>query len=335
YIVVVKVGKPSERSRAGNPGKRDSQILLMRYLNRVHFNAPMSPLELKIYHQMQNDPTFYECIFTVDADTSVTAKSLNRLVAASVSDSNIIGICGETRLQNGGWTVHEYYISHNLSKAFKSLFGSVSCLPGCFTLYRVRTNDKGRPLIISNHVIDEYADNNVDTLHERTLFSLGEDRFLMMLLTKHFPTFKTKFIPDAIVPTMAPVSWRVLFSQRRCWINLTVHNLCEFAILPDLCRICRFSMRFFIYLDLIGTLVRSFQSVNLAWLIVEAATGQSPFPLISIIMLAAVYGLQVGSYLPIRREFMLVGWMVVYLISRVKLFLYSFFLLIYSFWRMD
>lgn len=73
YMVVVKVGKPTERSKPGNRGKRDSQILLMHYLNRVHFDAPMNPLELEIYHQMRNvigiDPAFYEYIFTVDADT--------------------------------------------------------------------------------------------------------------------------------------------------------------------------------------------------------------------------------------------------------------------------
>ena len=71
--MVVKVGKPTERSKPGNRGKRDSQILLLRYLNRVHFDLPMSPLELEVYHQMRNvigiDPAFYEYIFTVDADT--------------------------------------------------------------------------------------------------------------------------------------------------------------------------------------------------------------------------------------------------------------------------
>ena len=71
--MVVKVGKPPERSKPGNRGKRDSQILVMHYLNRVHFDAPMSPLELEIYHQMRNvigiDPAFYEYIFTIDADT--------------------------------------------------------------------------------------------------------------------------------------------------------------------------------------------------------------------------------------------------------------------------
>ena len=73
YVVVVKVGKPTERTKPGNRGKRDSQILPMQYLNRVHFDSPMNPLELEIYHQMRNvigiDPAFYEYIFTVDADT--------------------------------------------------------------------------------------------------------------------------------------------------------------------------------------------------------------------------------------------------------------------------
>ncbi|KAF8642787.1 hypothetical protein AX16_009420 [Volvariella volvacea WC 439] len=341
YMVVVKVGKPTERSRPGNRGKRDSQILLLHYLNRVHFDAPMSPLELEIYHQMRNvigiDPAFYEYIFTVDADTTVTPDSLNRLVASCADDSSIIGICGETKLDNpeaSWWTmiqVYEYYISHHLSKAFESLFGSVTCLPGCFSLYRIRTADKGRPIIISNRVIDEYAEPNVDTLHKKNLFSLGEDRFLTTLLMKHFPTFKTKFIPDAVAHTMAPESWRVLFSQRRRWINSTVHNLCELVLLPELFGFCCFSMRFFVFIDLLSTLILPSTVVYLVYLIVTVSVGNRPFPMLAIIMLSVVYGLQAFIFI-IKREFMLVGWMVVYIASYP---VYSFFLPIYSFWCMD
>ncbi len=154
--------------------------------------------------------------------------------------------------------VYEYYISHNLSKAFESLFGSVTCLPGCFSMYRIRTADKGRPIIISNRIIDEYSEPNVDTLHKKNLLSLGEDRFLTTLLMKHFPTFKTKFTQDALAHTVAPESWRVLLSQRRRWINSTVHNLCELILLPELFGFCCFSMRFFVFLDLLGTLVSFF-----------------------------------------------------------------------------
>ncbi len=35
YLVIVKIGKPTERSRPGNRGKRDSQMLLMHFLNKV------------------------------------------------------------------------------------------------------------------------------------------------------------------------------------------------------------------------------------------------------------------------------------------------------------
>ena len=92
YVVIVKVGKPTERSKPGNRGKRDSQILLMHYLNRVHFDAPMSPLELEIYHQMRNvigiDPAFYEYIFTVDADT-VSRTHFAALVVALTRDQTV------------------------------------------------------------------------------------------------------------------------------------------------------------------------------------------------------------------------------------------------------
>jgi chitin synthase len=142
YVVVVKVGKESEQTKTkpGNRGKRDSQIMLMQFLNRVHHRSPMSPLELEMFHQINNiigvDPELYEYLFMVDADTSVKEDSLNRLVASCANDAKIAGICGETSLENeerSWWTmiqVYEYYISHHLAKAFESLFGSVTCLPG-------------------------------------------------------------------------------------------------------------------------------------------------------------------------------------------------------------
>jgi len=54
----------------------------------------MNPLELEIYHQIKNvigvNPTFYEYLFMVDADTTVDPFSLNRLISAYVlSDSEV------------------------------------------------------------------------------------------------------------------------------------------------------------------------------------------------------------------------------------------------------
>ncbi|KAG8759694.1 hypothetical protein FRC14_005272 [Serendipita sp. 396] len=341
YMVVVKVGKPSERQRPGNRGKRDSQILLLHYLNRVHFDAPMSPLELEMYHQMHNiigiDPAFYEYIFMVDADTTVTPDSLNRLVAVTSDDSRVIAVCGETKLDNedGSWwtmiQVYEYYISHHLAKAFESLFGSVTCLPGCFSMYRIRTADKGRPLIISTRIIEEYSECNVDTLHKKNLLQLGEDRYLTTIMMKHFPLFKMKFTPDAIAHTVAPDRWSVLLSQRRRWINSTIHNLLELVGLGELCGFCCFSMRFIVFVDLLGTLILPATAVYLVYLIVVVATHASPLPVVSLAMIGAVYGLQAVIFL-LKREFMLIGWMIIYILAYP---VYSFFLPIYSFWSMD
>ncbi|KAJ5627137.1 Chitin synthase 6 [Penicillium herquei] len=343
YVVVVKVGKESEQTKAkpGNRGKRDTQVLLMHFLNRVHHRAPMSPMELEIFHQINNvigvDPELYEYCFMVDADTSVKEDSLNRLVAACAADAKIAGICGETSLQNqerSWWTmiqVYEYYISHHLSKAFESLFGSVTCLPGCFCMYRLRTADKGRPLIISDKVIKEYADIDIDTLHKKNLLSLGEDRFLTTLMTKHFPTMRYKFLPDAYASTAAPETWGVLVSQRRRWINSTIHNLVELAALKDLCGFCCFSMRFVVLVDLLGTIILPATCVYLGYLVYLIASGTGPFPLISIIMLAGIYGLQAIIFI-LKRQWQHIGWMIIYLLAFP---IYSFVLPLYSFWKQD
>ncbi|KAL4974807.1 chitin synthase-domain-containing protein [Aspergillus desertorum] len=343
YVVVVKVGKESEqnKSKPGNRGKRDSQVLLLNFLSRVHHRAPMSPLELEVFHQINNvigvDPELYEYCLMVDADTSVREDSLNRLVAACANDARIAGICGETSLQNeerSWWTmiqVYEYFISHHLAKAFESLFGSVTCLPGCFCMYRLRTADRGRPLIISEKLLEEYSDNNVDTLHKKNLLALGEDRYLTTLMTKHFPTMSYKFIPDAFASTAAPETWSVLLSQRRRWINSTIHNLVELAALKDLCGFCCFSMRFVVMVDLLGTIILPATCVYLGYLIYRVASHTGPFPMISIIMLAGIYGLQAIIFI-LKRQWQHIGWMIIYLCAYP---IYSFILPLYSFWKQD
>jgi hypothetical protein len=60
-----------------------------------------------------------------------------------VHDKKLICVCGETSLANAKqllitmMQVYEYFISHHMAGAFESLFGSVTCLPCCFALYRL------------------------------------------------------------------------------------------------------------------------------------------------------------------------------------------------------
>ncbi|KAI9359841.1 chitin synthase [Pilaira anomala] len=341
FVVVVKVGIPEERQKPGNRGKRDSQMVLMRFLNKVHFDSPMTPLELEIHHQLKNvigvNPGFYEFVLMVDADTEVLPDSLNRMVSCFVNDCKIVGLCGETMLSNekDTWVtmiqVYEYYISHHLAKAFESLFGSVTCLPGCFCMYRIRSTTRNQPLLASNQVINDYAENHVDTLHKKNLLHLGEDRYLTTLILKHFPNYKTKFTPDAACMTNAPDQWPVLLSQRRRWINSTVHNLGELMFLPQLCGFCCFSMRFVVMLDLLSTLVMPAVVCYLGYLVYQLCTNSNQVPLMSIITLAGVYGLQAIIFI-LRRKWEHVGWMIVYILA---IPVFSFLIPLYAFWHFD
>ncbi|KAG9245249.1 putative chitin synthase 8 [Calycina marina] len=341
FLVVVKIGKPSEVSRPGNRGKRDSQMVIMRFLNRVHYNTAMSPLELEMYHQIRNiigvNPTFYEFMLQIDADTVVAADSASRMVSAFLDDTRLIGVCGETALTNAKSSfvtmiqVYEYYISHNLSKAFESLFGSVTCLPGCFTMYRIRAVDSGKPLFVSHEIVTNYATIRVDTLHMKNLLHLGEDRFLTTLLLKHHPKYKTKYLMRAHAWTIAPDSWKIFLSQRRRWINSTVHNLCELVPMTELCGFCCFSMRFIVFIDLLSTLVQPVTVAYIIYLIVTVILTPNIIPITAFILLGAIYGLQAIIFI-LRRKWEMIGWMILYILA---IPVFSFGLPLYSFWHMD
>lgn len=152
-----------------------------------------------------------------------------------------------------------YFISHHLSKSFESVFGGVTCLPGCFCMYRIKTPKGGQnywvPILANPDIVEHYSENVVDTLHKKNLLLLGEDRYLSTLMLKTFPKRKQVFVPQAVCKTTVPDQFSVLLSQRRRWINSTVHNLMELVLVRDLCGTFCFSMQFVVFIELVGTLV--------------------------------------------------------------------------------
>lgn len=270
-VIVVKCGTPaeSETSKPGNRGKRDSQIILMSFLQKVMFDERMTELEYEMFNGIHSitgiSPDFYEIVLMVDADTKVFPDSLTHMISAMVKDPEIMGLCGETKIANktDSWVsmiqVFEYFISHHLSKSFESVFGGVTCLPGCFCMYRIKTPKGGQnywvPILANPDIVEHYSENVVDTLHKKNLLLLGEDRYLSTLMLKTFPKRKQVFVPQAVCKTTVPDTFAVLLSQRRRWINSTVHNLMELVLVRDLCGTFCFSMQFVVFIELIGTLV--------------------------------------------------------------------------------
>ena len=270
-MCVVKCGTPDEasKSKPGNRGKRDSQIILMSFLQKVMFDERMTELEFEMFNGLWKitgiSPDFYEVVLMVDADTKVFPDSLTHMVSAMVKDPEVMGLCGETKIANkrATWVsaiqVFEYFISHHLSKSFESVFGGVTCLPGCFCMYRIKAPKGAQnywvPILANPDVVEHYSENIVDTLHKKNLLLLGEDRYLSTLMLRTFPKRKQIFVPQAVCKTTVPEQFSVLLSQRRRWINSTVHNLMELVLVRDLCGTFCFSMQFVVFIDLVGTLV--------------------------------------------------------------------------------
>ncbi|THU92410.1 hypothetical protein K435DRAFT_820493 [Dendrothele bispora CBS 962.96] len=130
-------------------------------------------------------------------------------------------------------------------------------------MYRLRSPDNHMSLFISNQII------------------VTSRRF--------FPTFKNQFVCDAHAFTVAPDGWKALLPQRRRWINSTVHNLGELIWLEQLRGSCCFSMRFAVVIDLI------------VYLVYSVAGEHNPIPTTSLIMLAAIYGLQALVFIMRRK----------------------------------
>lgn len=114
---------------------------------------------------------------------------------------------------------------------------------------------------------------------------------------KHFPRCKLKFDAEAKCLTNVPDEWSVLLSQRRRWINSTVHNLIELLVLiyiyflksvNQLCGFCCFSMRFIVFIDLFSTVVQPTGILYIAYLVYSLLTDNEVFPLVSLVILASI-----------------------------------------------
>ncbi|KAG5642552.1 hypothetical protein DXG03_002565 [Asterophora parasitica] len=347
-VLVAKCGNPLEADepKPGNRGKRDSQIVLMAFLQKVMFDERMTTFEYEFFNSIWRvtgvSPDRYELILCVDADTKVFPDSLTRMVSCMVHDEEIMGLCGETKIANKAETfvtmmqVFEYYISHHMTKAFESMFGGVTCLPGCFSMYRVKApkGDSGYwvPILANPDIVERYSENVVDTLHKKNLLLLGEDRYLTTLLLKTFPKRKNMFCPQAVCKTVVPDTFRVLLSQRRRWINSTIHNLAELVLVRDLCGTFCFSMQFVVGMELAGTLVLPAAIAFTLYLIIVSIIPNGPATTIPLILLAFVLGLPGLLIVVTSRKIAYVGWMLIYLLS---IPIWNGILPAYAFWHFD
>lgn len=203
-------------------------------------------------------------------------------------------------------------------------------------MYRVKA-PKGSsgywvPILANPDIVEHYSENIVDTLHKKNLLLLGEDRYLTTLMLKTFPKRKMIFCPQAVCKTIVPDTFGVLLSQRRRWINSTVHNLFELLLVRDLCGTFCFSMQFVVFMELAGTLVLPAAISFTIYLIISSIIPGGPNTTISLVLLGIILGLPGLLIVVTSRKVAYIGWMLVYLMS---LPIWNFVLPTYAFWHFD
>mmetsp|Transcript_10151 Transcript_10151/g.27820 ORF Transcript_10151/g.27820 Transcript_10151/m.27820 type:complete len:977 (-) Transcript_10151:268-3198(-) len=342
YMVLVKQGSHKERGkgRAGNRGKRDSQLVIQGILNRLQHNREPHELDVVVKEELNRleiPLDTIEYMMAIDADTRVHHMAMQHMVYHLRNNENILACCGETQVDNKAqsWVtmmqVFEYFSSHHMKKAFESVFGCVTCLPGCFTMYRLFNKDK-KPFISSDIIVQKYSRNDIASLHEKNLYELGEDRMLTTLLLQHFPGMRLSFVPEAVCWTIVPHTFSILLSQRRRWINSTLHNMFELLKVETMCGICCVSMKTVVIADLLATMILPASIAYLGYLAYLFSTQPESVDTFVIYFYVLTIILMMVPFL-IRTRWDYFFWFIMYVIFGIPTF--YFVLPLYSFIHMD
>lgn len=197
-------------------------------------------------------------------------------------------------------------------------------------MYRMYTTEF-EPLLACDSIVNSYSRNDITSLHERNLYELGEDRMLTTLLLQEFHRMQLSFVPEAVCWTVVPHTLQILKSQRRRWINSTLHNMCELLKVQTMCGICIFSMKMVVIFDLISTFLLPSGCVYLYYIVVEAA--MSDDPLTPLQMLAFAYVALMTLPFVFRANWGYFYWFLLFLIGGIPAF--YFYLPIYAIMNMD
>jgi chitin synthase len=198
-------------------------------------------------------------------------------------------------------------------------------------MYRIIADDGTPPLLSGDGMLYKYSRNAVETLHEKNLYHLREDEILTALLLKNYPNRSLTFIPDATCWTTVQHTFKMLLSQRRRWINSTVHNMFELLKVNTMCEVhCAF-MKMVVFIDLIATMILPASYCYAMYLLFLGFFEDLPVSAVLLIFYAIIMGAQVVVF--ILRSRLTIWWFFIYFTIGLPVF--CLILPTYSFWKMD
>ncbi|GAB7356070.1 hypothetical protein MBLNU459_g6686t1 [Dothideomycetes sp. NU459] len=209
-----------------NAGKKDSLILCHDLFNVMRDNAPLytkllrKEIEREVLPALVGDdfPGF-DMVFCTDADSTIHKGAIADLANAIARDPKSIASCGLVlvELEPGAewsfWNLYQqfqYTFGQFVRRQAESVWGKVTCLPGCITMVAVRPEMAG--------AIRKYAEPITAypvLLHQ--VQYLGTDRRLTYSMLSQSADLHTIFVPSAVSETVAPQSLKHYLSQRRRW----------------------------------------------------------------------------------------------------------------------
>lgn len=151
----------------------------------------------------------------VDSDSFLLPGAIRKVVQG-LADPTVAAVSGHTDVENVAVNVLtkmqdvRYYVSYRVMKAAESIFGAVSCCPGCFSAYR-------KTLVL--HVLDQW-------LNQRFLgrvATFGDDRSLTNFLLRNY---RVLYDSEALATTIVPERWGKYIRQQCRWKRSWIREMC-------------------------------------------------------------------------------------------------------------
>ncbi len=155
-----------------------------------------------------------DIIVFVDSDTFLMPGAVSKLVQGFI-DPMVGGIAGHTDVENSGVNLLtkmqdvRYFFSYKIMKASESIFGMVSCLPGCFSAYR---------RVCMLHVMEEWMNEKVFGIEGR----YGDDRSLTNLVLRDY---RVLYDDDSLATTIVPENWNQYIRQQARWMRSSLRGM--------------------------------------------------------------------------------------------------------------
>jgi hyaluronan synthase len=148
-----------------------------------------------------------DIVVFVDSDSFLEKSAVKHIVEHFLNDPQVGAVAGNTGVENvdanalSKMQSARYGISFDIFKACESVFGVVTCCPGCFSAYR-------RDVLLS--VLNEWR--NQTFLNTRSTF--GDDRSLTNSVLRKW---KVEYCQAAYAVTIVPTQYKKFFKQQLRW----------------------------------------------------------------------------------------------------------------------